>query len=80
MSSEFRLGRWVVQPDQNAISCNGKNTRLEPKMVEVLVCLAEHAGETVSKDQLHQRVWGEHVRHRRRTHPLHFRVASGSGR
>ena len=59
MSSEFRLGRWVVQPDQNAISCNGKSTRLEPKMVEVLVCLAEHAGETVSKDQLHQRVWGD---------------------
>ena len=28
-------------------------------MVEVLVCLAEHAGGTVSKDELHQRVWGD---------------------
>mgnify|MGYP001791875164 CR=1 FL=1 len=59
MSSEFQLGPWVVRPSQNVISCNGKTTRLEPKMVEVLVCLAEHAGETVSKDQLHQRVWGD---------------------
>ena len=75
MSSDFQLGSWVVQPSQNAISCNGKTTRLEPKMVEVLVCLAEHAGETVSKDQLHQRVWGDTFRHRRCTDPLHFRVA-----
>ncbi len=59
MSSDFQLGSWVVQPSQNAISCNGKTTRLEPKMVEVLVCLAEHAGGTVSKDELHQRVWGD---------------------
>ncbi len=58
MSSEFQLGPWVVQPGQNSISRDGKTTRLEPKMVEVLVCLAEKPGETVSKEQLIRKVWG----------------------
>jgi len=31
--------------------------RLEPKIVEVLLCLAQHHGETVSKEQLFQAVW-----------------------
>src|SRR5215469_3016460 len=30
---------------------------LEPKLMSVLVCLAEHAGEPVSKEQLLQRCW-----------------------
>ena len=59
LSGDFRLGPWVVQPSRNTISCNGKTTRLEPKMVDVLVCLAEHPGETVSKDHLIRTVWGD---------------------
>src|SRR5262245_57806309 len=57
MSSEFRLGAWVVRPSRNTISNNGQTTRLERKMVEVLVCLAEHHGEVVSKEHLIQAVW-----------------------
>jgi len=59
MSDEFRLGPWLVQPSQNTISIHGNTTRLEPKMVEVLVCLAENPGETVSKEQLIRKVWGD---------------------
>src|SRR5215831_6725798 len=59
MPADFRLGSWLVQPSQNAISCNGHRSRLEPKVVDVLVCLAEHSGETVSKEQLIRAVWGE---------------------
>ena len=59
MSDEFRLGPWLVQPSQNTISNHGSTTRLEPKMVEVLVCLAESPGETVSKEQLIRKVWGD---------------------
>jgi DNA-binding winged helix-turn-helix (wHTH) protein/Tol biopolymer transport system component len=59
MSDEFRLGPWLVQPSQNTISNNGNTTRLEPKMVEVLVCLAERPGETLSKEQLIRKVWGD---------------------
>src|SRR5215469_11135171 len=55
----FRIGCWAIHPSQNAISCNGQTSRLEPKVVDVLVCLAEHSGETVSKEQLIRAVWGE---------------------
>jgi DNA-binding winged helix-turn-helix (wHTH) protein/Tfp pilus assembly protein PilF len=57
MSGEFRLGSWVVQPSLDSIEGNGKTTRLELKMMEVLVYLAQHPREVVSKEQLIQAVW-----------------------
>ena len=57
MPGDFRLGVWWVRPSQNTIQCSGRTVRLEPKVVEVLVCLAEHAGETVSKEKLIGAVW-----------------------
>src|SRR5215471_19951457 len=55
----FRIGSWSIHPSQNAISCNGHTSRLEPKVLDVLACLAEHSGETVSKEELIRAVWGE---------------------
>jgi TolB-like protein/DNA-binding winged helix-turn-helix (wHTH) protein len=55
MSSEWGLV-WF-EPSLNTISCNGKTTRLEPKVMEVLVCLAQHPGETLPKEKLLQSVW-----------------------
>lgn len=57
MSADFRVGPWLVQPSLNTITCNGTFVRLEPKVMEVLVCLAQHAGETLSKEKLLQAVW-----------------------
>src|SRR5262249_24077975 len=44
-------------PGLNSISCQGKTVRLEPKIMRVLLCLARHPGETLSKEQLFQAVW-----------------------
>jgi Tol biopolymer transport system component/DNA-binding winged helix-turn-helix (wHTH) protein len=57
MSGDFQLGTWVVPPSLNTISSNGKTCRLEPKMLEVLVYLAEHPREVVPKEQLMNAVW-----------------------
>ena len=57
MNSDFRVGPWLVQPSLNTISQNGTSNRVEPKMMEVLVCLAEHTGEVVPKEKLLQAVW-----------------------
>ena len=54
---DLRVGNWVVTPSLNSISSRGRTTRLEPKVMEVLVCLAQHPGDTVSKEQLFQAVW-----------------------
>jgi TolB-like protein/DNA-binding winged helix-turn-helix (wHTH) protein/Tfp pilus assembly protein PilF len=57
VNGEFRVGRWLVQPSLNTISQNGTSNRLEPKVMEVLVCLAQHRGEVVPKEKLLQTVW-----------------------
>jgi len=54
---DLRVGTWVVTPSLNSISSQGRTARLEPKVMEVLVCLAQHPGDTVSKEQLFQAVW-----------------------
>ena len=57
MYSDFQLGVWRVQPQLNSLTCDLRTLRLEPKMMGVLVCLAERSGDVVSKEQIVQEVW-----------------------
>ena len=57
MNGDFRVGPWLVAPSLNSISCKGTTVRLEPKVMEVLLCLAKHAGETLPKETLFHAVW-----------------------
>jgi adenylate cyclase len=57
VKSDFRVGSWLVAPSLNTISNKDTTVRLEPKAMEVLVCLAQHAGETLPKEILFQTVW-----------------------
>jgi Tol biopolymer transport system component/DNA-binding winged helix-turn-helix (wHTH) protein len=54
----FRIGgSYSVEPSLNTITGPAGATRLEPKVMQVLLCLAGHAGDVVSKDRLMQTVW-----------------------
>ena len=55
--SHFRVGAWLVQPDRLILAQDGREIDLEPRQMEVLVSLAEHAGEVVSAEQLLIEVW-----------------------
>src|SRR5215469_669608 len=57
MRFDFQLAGWQVQPQLNSISRDGQTIRVEPKMMQVLVLLAQHSGEVVSKEQLVHEVW-----------------------
>jgi len=57
VSRDFRIADWCVEPGLNIVSRNGTATRLEPKVMAVLVCLAQHAGKPVTKDELLKTVW-----------------------
>lgn len=57
----FFIGDRHVQPALNLISGPGGDARLEPKVMEVLVCLAGNAGEVVSRASLYDAVWGETI-------------------
>ena len=54
----FRLGDRLVQPMRGCIRGPAGEVRLEPKVMQVLVCLAEQAGEVVPRETIYERVWG----------------------
>lgn len=53
----FRLGRWRVLPEQNRVEAGQTQHHLRPKLMQVLLLLAERAGEVVSRDDFGDRVW-----------------------
>lgn len=55
--ASFNVGRCLVEPRLGIIFINGNSIHIEPKVMEVLVCLAGRAGEVVSKDEILQTVW-----------------------
>src|SRR5436305_11418928 len=59
MEAEFCIGDWLVFPRLNRLESNGRTVRLEPKVMQVLVCLAEQPGEVISKEQLLRTVWAD---------------------
>ena len=59
MSASFRVGEFLIEPQLNSISKDGYSTRVEPKVMQVLVCLSDAAGEVVSKERLIQNVWAD---------------------
>ena len=57
MKGDFRIGSWLIEPTLNRIGRNGSSRHLEPKVMRVLVCLAEGKGKVVSKQQLVNECW-----------------------
>jgi Tol biopolymer transport system component/DNA-binding winged helix-turn-helix (wHTH) protein len=54
----FRIGEsHQVDPSLNSVTGPAGSTRVEPKVMQVLVCLAEHAGQVVAKERLIRTVW-----------------------
>ncbi len=56
---DFVVGDWLVQPSLYQITKGATTTRLEPKQMQVLIYLAEHAGEVITKEQLISAVWAD---------------------
>jgi transcriptional activator of cad operon len=58
-ATTLRIGAWCVNPASGQISREGETARVEARTMRLLLCLAEHAGEVVSIDDLLTRVWSE---------------------
>jgi transcriptional activator of cad operon len=58
-TTTLRIGEWCVNPQAGQISRNGETTRVEERSMRLLLCLAEHAGEVVSIDELLRQVWAD---------------------
>ncbi len=53
----FRIGEWHVDPGLDQISKDGSLVKLEHRAMQLLLCLAKHAGQVVSVEQLLDEVW-----------------------
>jgi DNA-binding winged helix-turn-helix (wHTH) protein/tetratricopeptide (TPR) repeat protein/TolB-like protein len=57
LQAGFLIGECLIEPLKNRILRGDTEVHVEPRVMDVLVCLAEHAGDVVSRDTLNQRVW-----------------------
>jgi DNA-binding winged helix-turn-helix (wHTH) protein len=55
----FRLGDWIVDPSLNRVSRGNETVQIPPRVMQVLLCLAEAGGKVVTKQELIDTVWQE---------------------
>jgi DNA-binding winged helix-turn-helix (wHTH) protein/TolB-like protein/Tfp pilus assembly protein PilF len=57
MASRRQIGDWWADRTTNELGRAGETLRVEPKVMEVLMALADRAGQVVSRDELLAAVW-----------------------
>lgn len=57
MKRSFRLGEWKVEPELNRLSRGSEVVQLEPRTMDLLVFLAHHPGQVMSRETLIDGVW-----------------------
>jgi len=57
--SPFLVGDWIADPETGRLQLQrgDEEVKLEPKVMGVLVCFAQHAGKVVSRETLEDTVW-----------------------
>jgi transcriptional activator of cad operon len=56
-SEALQIGEWLVNPALDTITKGNETQKLEPKAMQLLMCLADAAGDIVSVDRLLNEVW-----------------------
>ncbi len=57
----FRLGPWLVRSDLNRLEGPDGQVQIEPRVMKVLLCLAENPGTVLTRNQLLDLVWSDTV-------------------
>ena len=53
----FHLGDWLIEPLNGQVSSAAGVVTLSPQAMQLLLCLAENAGNTITADRLVERAW-----------------------
>ena len=59
--THFRVAGWHVDPASGRIILDGKEIKLEPRVMDVLVYLAGRPGQVVTREELEENVWAGRV-------------------
>ena len=54
----IRFGPFEIDPVNRELRKRGTPVKLQPQQVAVLLMLAQRAGQIVSRDEIHQHIWG----------------------
>lgn len=57
MKGNFHIADWEIEPEINCLRTQDRAVHIEPKIMQVLVQLASHSNQVLSKDQLMHAVW-----------------------
>ncbi len=57
----FQLGQWWVEPGTLTLTEGAESTRIERRLMDVLLCLVAASPHTVDKERLLSQVWGDQV-------------------
>lgn len=55
--SAYRVGEWTVRPDLNQMTCGEKVVTLEPRILALLNCFADHPDRVLNRDDLIEKAW-----------------------
>ncbi len=55
--NKIKIGSWTVSPALNLLEDGARSLKIEPRAMDVLVCLAGHGGAVVSVEELIASVW-----------------------
>lgn len=61
LDAPFQLGPWTVSPASNELTQDGETLRVESKVMALLMVLAQHPLQLVSRDDLLSAVWPDVV-------------------
>jgi TolB-like protein/DNA-binding winged helix-turn-helix (wHTH) protein len=53
----FLIGTWLVEPDNVRLTKDGRPVKLEPKVMDLLVYLAQRPGRVLAREELEQAIW-----------------------
>jgi len=61
LQEDFQIHGWLVRPQTNELVGAGQTLKLDYKIMQLLVYLAQNAGNDLSKEEILRAVWGEGV-------------------
>ena len=56
---DIRIGEFALDPSLHTVSGPEGTVRLEPKVMLVLLCLAEHPNQVITKERLMRAAWAD---------------------
>ncbi|UCE89962.1 MAG: winged helix-turn-helix domain-containing protein, partial [Pseudomonadota bacterium] len=57
----FQVGDWTVEPGNGRLRRGDVEVKLEPRVMDLLVCLARRPGEVITREELEASVWSGSV-------------------